>query len=809
MSPPKSSAAARDLASRAKSLLTGRLVARAVRRFGIPEGAVRNLRSWGRLASSAGGGFPTELLPLGANMWSGYVLTSFARQLMEGWVLPYWLRLQSSPSSTSFVPHGHPWLTPNLTHRNWTGIGICGYPHEAVVDPAGLLTPWPFGPSVDVWLRVGDTLYCPSEMEGVDQELVDNLPIVRTRSGSGDLLLTTTCFVAPFDTLPVAVCLVEVSNGRPAAAHAEVVVSARPYNPESICAVNELAYDETARTFTADGSPLLYLPQAPDRVLLSDLAHGDVAMLLREERRKAPTGAGVRVSEPAGLATGAAVYELRLPGGGSSAVCFACPLAPGTHPGFSRMLSGRTAPPHAARALESQRVEWSRTAAEGMRLRASDASLQRAFEVNKAFLLMLFDGGSITPGPSTYHMMWFRDAAYLVPTLVRIGHPGKAADILAAYPDRQDGEGFFRSHDAEWDSNGQAMYALADYCLMTGDGGFLAEVWPSMVRGARWIERMLVEDLPAGDPGLGLLPAGVSAEHFGANDVYYWDDLWAVAGLRKSAEAGRGIGLDGDARRMEALAGRIWASLEASWRAVGRRLGMRVMPAGPGREVDAAAIGSVAAAYPLELLPADDPIMRNTVDELVRRCFHRDLHFHRIMHQGLNVYMSLEVAQCYLRRRDPYALKIFDAVLSAATDTGTYPEAINPLSGGGAYGDGHHGWAAAELVGFARSLLFIEEGDRLVLLPVPRSEWFEPGAVIEVEGAPTRFGDLSYRLDCGDESLVLVVGELSRPPSEIELVLPFEVERAGARGGPRAVPEGCRVTLDAAAGTVELVRRKS
>lgn len=793
----------KQLASRAGSMLVGRVAGWAVRRFDIPESAVRNMRSWGRLSTSAGGGFPTELLPLGADMWSGYILTSFALQLMEGWVLPYWLERQSSPSSTSFVPHGHPWLTPNLTHRNWTGIGLCGYPLEAIVDPAGLLTPWPFGPSVDVWLKAGERLYCPSEMEEVRQELVDGLPMVRTWFSTGDLELAWTWFVAPFDTLPLAVCLVEATDRRCQGVPVKVVVSVRPYNPESIRAVNELEYDGSAGAFLADGSPLLYLPEPPSEVMLSDLSHGDVAMQLRGARRERVPVGKRSVSEPAGLATGAAVYDLELSGGGGQ-VCLACPLSAGIKPRFSRMFPGKGAAARVTEALGEQREGWSRTAAAGMRVSVPDAGLQSAFDVNKAFLLMLFDGRSITPGPSTYHMMWFRDAAYLVPALVRIGHAEKARDILAAYPDRQNEEGFFRSHDAEWDSNGQALYTLADYCLMAGDRDFLREVWPSIAAGARWIERMLARDLAPGDPRLGLLPAGVSAEHFGANDVYYWDDLWAVAGLRKAARAGRELGGQ-DGGWMEALADGIWASLEASWRAVERRLGERVMPVGPGREVDAAAIGSVAAVYPLELLPADEPLMLNTVDELVRKCFYRDMHFHRIMHQGLNPYMSLEVAQCYLRRRDPYALTIFEAVLSAATSTGTYPEAINPLSGGGAYGDGHHGWAVAELVSFVRSLLVLEEENRLTLLPLPRREWFELGARIRVEAAPTRFGELSYTIDCGADRVVLELEELSRPPDSVELGLPFELASCKVDG--REVPcGGSSVTFDPSSRRVELWR---
>ena len=161
------------------------------------------------------------------------------------------------------------------------------------------------------------------------------------------------------------------------------------------------------------------------------------------------------------------------------------------------------------------------------------------------------------------------------------------------------------------------------------------------------------------------------------------------------------------------------------------------------------------------------------------------------MHQGLNAYMTLEVAQCYLRRRDSYALEIFDSLWSMASPTLTYPEAINPVSGGGAYGDGHHGWAVAEFINFTRNLLLFEEGDRLVLLPVARPEWFEPGKRIVVEEAPTLFGEFSYTVDCEADAITFDLrGDLARPPSAIELNVPFAITSCEADGETVEIREG-------------------
>jgi len=780
------------LARRLRDELARRATDRAMRRLGIGDDARGNLSSAIKLYGPAGeGGFPTELIPLGASMWSGFILTPFAEQQMEGWVLPFWLRRQTQPSSESFIPHGHVWVYPNSTHRNWTGVGLCGYRNEGMVDPRGLVTPWAWGPSVDVWVVSGDRLACPSELDSVEQRLIDDVPLVETGFEALGLRCSLTTFVAQLDEMPVLLSMAELENPGERASECGLVVSARPYHNESIRAVNRMAWRPGDRCFEADGDILVYLPEQPDEVMLSDYLHGDVALQLRDPRRERLASETLTVEEPYGLATGAAIYRGELQPGAVMTVVFACPLSHGIRPSFAKMLpAGRSAEVVTDR-LDVQRQYWSELTGEGMRVSVPEDRYQKAFDVNKAFMLLLYDGQSITPGVSTYHMMWFRDAAYMVPALERMGHTQKARSILATYGDRQTPEGFFRSHNAEWDSNGQAIWTLVNHFRMTGDTDFLKDCYPAIAKGARWIDSMRQTDLEPDDPRRGLMPPGISAEHFGMNDCYYWDDLWSVAGLKAAAIAATELGLASDAAYMERVAGDIWRDLESSWEAVSRRLGREVMPISPSRDVDAASVGCLAAVYPLRLIAPDHALMANTVEALVERCFYRDTHYHRVMHCGINPYLSLHVAQYYLALRNRYALTIFESLMSMATSTFTFPEAINPLTGGGSYGDGHDGWAAGDIFNFARNLMVMEEGDRLAVLALPKREWFEPGRGVEVEGAPTYFGEVAYRARAGEDRVELELDcSFRKAPASVEVGLPYPVLSCEVDGKGVAVSEG-------------------
>lgn len=778
---------------------------KASRRFGIRDSAVRNFESFMSLSGSAASSLPTELLALGADMWSGFMLTPFAEQQMDGWVLPYWLVKQRTPSSGSFIPHGHFWLECNMTHRNWTGIGLCGFPNEASVDPRGLITPWPFAPSIDVWVKVGDELVCPSELDEVKQELVGGVPIVRTTFDARGIECVLTAFVTTLDTVPAALCICEATNVHCQAMQASLVVSVRPYNPETICAMNDLSYDRGSRTFTADGNPLACFGTEPSAVMLSDYKHGDVATQLREPARQRLSDGSLSVNEPFGLSTAAAVFDLDLSGGAASKVCFAAPLSPGVHPALHRMLPADESVTIVEKKLSEQRQSWSDLASEGMTVSIPDETYQRAFDINKAYLLLLFDGRSITPGVATYHMMWFRDAAYLVPALERIGHADMARDILGAYTDRQQPDGYFCSHSGEWDSNGQAMYTLVHHYRITGDASFIKEVYPALMKGARWIDANRQMGLPTGDPRRGLLPPGISAEHFGMGDVYYWDDFWAIGGLRSVATVARDLGFEADAFYLEKIAADMMDDLEASWASVEKRLGRRVMPIAPERDIDSATVGVVAGVYPLDIMSPDDEIMANTLRELIDKCFYRDALYHGVLHCGLNAYLSLQVGQCLMKNRDPYALTIFESLATMATPTWTFPEAINPLTGGGAYGDGHHGWAVCEFLNFLRNMMLVERDDRLALLSLSKPEWFATGNVIKVEKAATFFGEVSYAVECVEDAVIFnLPGSFERPPAAIELNVPFDIAACEADGQRIEMAPGTR-NLEVTPGTEKVV----
>jgi hypothetical protein len=109
----------------------------------------------------------------------------------------------------------------------------------------------------------------------------------------------------------------------------------------------------------------------------------------------------------------------------------------------------------------------------------------------------------------------------------------------------------------EHDSHGQLIALIADYFRFTADGDFVKQSWAFIDRAVGYIERML-------EPN-GLLPISVSHEGYLAQPVHsYWDDFWALRGLRDAVHLARAIDREGQAQAWEALGTRFAASLFAS-----------------------------------------------------------------------------------------------------------------------------------------------------------------------------------------------------------------------------------------------------
>ena len=125
--------------------------ARTARAYGFLD-PIRFLAKLRKFSQPSEVSEPIELLRAGFLFHARGLINTKAIQNNLDWVWPYWVERQFNPSDASFIPRAFSFSHINLTHRNWTAVGLPDVPFYPIVDPRGLVTPHFDGWSLDFWL---------------------------------------------------------------------------------------------------------------------------------------------------------------------------------------------------------------------------------------------------------------------------------------------------------------------------------------------------------------------------------------------------------------------------------------------------------------------------------------------------------------------------------------------------------------------------------------------------------------------------------------------------------------------------------
>ncbi len=690
---------------------------------------------------------PTELLRAGAVLHARGLINSQAIQHNLDWVWPYWVVRQFDPRDPAFVPRAFSLTHINLTHRNWTAVGLPNVPELPIIDPRGLLTPHFDGWSLDAWIvRADKQALLPSKLPAMDQrvDMREGFAVV-SHASLDDLSLESRIDMILENGQPV--CRLQIT-GR-ASQPAWLVVALRPYNPEGISFVHSVSALPDQNGWTVNRNQSVVFLERPEKTALSTYHLGDVYHHLLDE------GGQNEVNCPVGMATAAALFPLEPQQ--AREVTVHVPLkaslakkifAPGPLPqDWDQALKGSVV-------FDLPDPHW---------MFLTQAAIRS---------MVLHAPEDVYPGPYTYKRFWFRDAAFILHAMTCAGLSERVERALDRFPSRQTLSGYFMSQYGEWDSNGQAIWILQRFCALTGRPP-KREWRNSILRGAAWIQKKRTSE-KSDDLHAGLLPAGFSAEHLGPNDFYYWDDFWGVAGLRAAAALARSYGETETAARFLRESDGFMDCIERSLAKAVRYPEKQGIPTAPYRRMDPGAIGSIVVDYPLQLWKPNDPRTLATAEFLIESCFLDGGFFQNISHSGINPYLTLHVAQVLLRAGDRRGLDILRDIGRLASPTGQWPEAVHPRTRGGCMGDGQHIWACAEWFLFIRNCFIREEGDeRLILASGIPEEWHHQPKPISFGPAPTVFGDVMVSISPGAAATTVKwQADWRLPPAEMEIRLP-------------------------------------
>lgn len=438
-------------------------------------------------------------------------------------------------------------------------------------------------------------------------------------------------------------------------------------------------------------------------------------------------------------ASGSAVYRARLSPGERVALDFQMPVVPVPKPSHTyRRIAAAGFDEHRERTL----AYWRRLLGGAMEIDLPEAKVEDAFYASLANMAMARykDGRGRwvqTVNKLQYHAFYLRDGAVITNAFDLAGLHHLAERNLGFLLTWQDAGGNFISRPGQRDGFGQALWALGEHVLRTGDERMARRLLPRVRRAVRWFERARRRDR------LGVMPRGNPRDNELVAGHLVGDNFWAATGLERAVSLALIAGDRHSARRWGALLADYRATLDTRVRRAARRGGGWIPPTLDGK--GGQDWGNLWAAYPVETYDADSRLVSRTIRH-ARAEFREGI---ATWNGFLHAYLGFRVLQTELRRGEQrdVVTGLYDALAHTTSTHAGFETSVRPYADRSVAANmTPHGWWAAEYVALVRNMLVREGDDGLVLGSVLSPSWLRPGQRVAARGAPTTRGRVSFEL---------------------------------------------------------------
>jgi hypothetical protein len=631
---------------------------------------------------------------------------------------------------------------PRWLHREqtlWTPIGTAHGTHCSLMNEEGAVEMAPGSFTVEPMVAIDGRLVTWADVVQ-RQELLDG--VLPVPSAIWETAAWRLCVQGEATESGVVRVRYRLENRSDRSLSARLLLLVRPFQVTppwqsvgtigGVSLIHDVAWE--AGALRVDETGVIVPASAPSGFTATTFDEGFVAL------RLAAAGCELvdtRVHDAFGFASGALAFDLALEPRATAERIVEC------LPAHSSLATGK---PSFDWARELPAAQWSGS---GWAMDAIRAALTAT-----AHILVTRSGPALQPGPRRYARCWIRDGSIMSAALLRMGHAEEVLEFIRWYAPYQRADGFVPccvDHNGpdwlvEHDSHGELIVAIADCYRFTADARFLAECWPVVVKAVGCIEGLLEEN--------GLLPVSVSHEGYLAQPVHsYWDDFWALRGLRDAVDLAREMEERDTAARWGGVAERFASALYAS---IERTRAAHTLDFIPG-SVEWADFDPTATANAIAFLDVADGLDSNAAEHT----FDRYLADWRRRRSGALEWMNyspyeIRIIGAFVRlgRRDA-ALELLRFFLSDRRPPAwnQWPEiAWRDRRAPAHVGDLPHTWVAAEYVLAVRSLFAYERTDerRVVVAAGLAPEW-TIGSGVHVQKMPTLYGALSYSARTLDE----------------------------------------------------------
>ena len=677
----------------------------------------------------------------------------------------------------------------------WTVVGVNRDHKEALVNDDGMIEVDRRSFSIEPFLYADGALLTWNDAQ-TSQELEQGyLPIPSVTWLHNQLALRVSAFAAGEPGASTLYASYGVENRGDTHRDGVLFLAIRPFQVlppwqslnlvGGVAPIRSLSFDD-GRVWVNEEKTVVALTP-PDRFGAATFEQGLVSNFLLHGRVPLES----RVSDPFGYAAGALEYHVSLEPGGRTEVLLAVPFhgqaGVPSHPPVEKAGDVAARRARVARDWEGLvgRVEF--------QIPPAGAKLVQTLKSTIAYILINRDGAAIQPGSRTYERSWIRDGAFTARALLEMACTEEAREFITWFAQYQLPDGRIpccidrRGADLvpENDSNGEFIYTVAEYYRYTHDVGFLHAMWPAVVRAVDSIAALRARRTteaykhPDTEMFYGLMPESISHEGYSAHPVHsYWDDFFALRGLKDAASLAVVVGDDEHTASIAALRDAFRADLYTS---IARAMAFHKVDYIPGSAElgDLDPTSTAIAVTPGEELPyLPQPALTRTFEryyehaqEYLRGAGQSDAY---TPYELRNVEVLIRLGQ---RER---AHQLLESLLADQRPAAwnQWPEIVwRDPAAPRFIGDMPHTWVGSGFILSLRSMFAYErEQDRALVVAAGLPEsWVTSECGVGVRRLPTHYGVLSYNVWTERPGVLQMrlFGDLSVPPGAIIIEPPL------------------------------------
>lgn len=424
---------------------------------------------------------------------------------------------------------------------------------------------------------------------------------------------------------------------------------------------------------------------------------------------------------------------------------------------------------------------WREQLAQGAQLTIPEEKVQAAHRASLVYPMQATwrnDAGDWLQGVNKfqYRGFWLRDAAYIIHTYDVYGFHEMARRVLAVYPNYQNEEGLFLSQPGQMDGFGQALYALGQHAVMTGDREYAREILPLLGPAVEWLRGTRAEE------EWGVMPATHTYDNELLIGRYTGHNFWALAGLRMAVRA---AALASDVEQAFAFQ-REYEDYKNTFLDLLAEVTGEEGYIPPGLDVEGGQDwGNLIGVFPAEVIEPDDPRIAATLRRMDETKIAEGLMTYR---WGLHHYLTVKKVQNHVfRGEQEEALRHFYAMLvhmGSTNEMFEWEAAPWGERNTGTVNLPPHGWGSAMFNLMLRNMLVHEQGGSgglgprdIHLFSVISPEWARPGKELHFENAATEHGPMTIRASFREDGAAISIGNNFRtPPRQLVLHVPYFVE---------------------------------